>query len=309
MNRIDQELFEASRENNLPEVRRLLSVGADVNVKGNYGFTPLFWASMRGHLQVVKELLDHGSDTEASASGGWTPLHWAVYKRQVAVINELLSLNESNGTTTTILGKRKSRVGACIEARTNLGDTPLHLASVEGHLAIVRALLSGGADILAADNQGRLPIDRAVMCQKSAVAKYLLQHIYATTRRLPLHELVQDLTWIGDPYSIGVPPLFEALHRNVLSTDDVVEILEYLVGQNLEYLSYRNQDGSLPLHVACRRGVPFTIVESLVDLNKASVKSVTPQGDLPLFLACEMPATSLDTIFLLVKLYPDLVYR
>jgi hypothetical protein len=30
---------------------------------------------------------------------------------------------------------------------------------------------------------------------------------------------------------------------------------------------------------------------------------------LPLFLACEMPDTSLDTIFLLMKLFPDLVYR
>jgi hypothetical protein len=30
---------------------------------------------------------------------------------------------------------------------------------------------------------------------------------------------------------------------------------------------------------------------------------------LPLFLACEMPETSLDTIFILIKLYPDMIYR
>jgi ankyrin repeat protein len=73
--------------------------------------------------------------------------------------------------------------------------------------------------------------------------------------------------------------------------------------------SYLDQDGSLPLHVACRRGASFTVVQSLVNRHKASVKSVTPQGDLPLFLACEMAESSLDTIFLLMKLYPDLVYR
>jgi hypothetical protein len=56
-------------------------------------------------------------------------------------------------------------------------------------------------------------------------------------------------------------------------------------------------------------GASFTIVQSLVKHYQASVKSVTPQGDLPVFLACEMPETSLDTIFLLIKLYPDLVYR
>jgi hypothetical protein len=33
MNRIDGELLVAARENNLPEVSRLLSVGADVNAK------------------------------------------------------------------------------------------------------------------------------------------------------------------------------------------------------------------------------------------------------------------------------------
>jgi ankyrin repeat protein len=155
-----------------------------------------------------------------------------------------------------------------------------------------------------------LDIRIAVITGKSEVAKSLLRELYATTRHLPLHELVEDLTCIGDPRNIrGVPPLRAALHENVLGPDDVVEILEFLVGRNPEWLSSRDQDGSLPLHVACRRGAPFTIVQSLVHLNEASVKSVTPQGDLPLFLACEMPETSLDTIFLLVKLYPDLVYR
>jgi hypothetical protein len=82
-----------------------------------------------------------------------------------------------------------------------------------------------------------------------------------------------------------------------------------LVGQNRELLSSRDQDGALPLHVACRRGASFTVVQYLVDLNKASVKSLTSEGDLPLFLACEMPETSLDAIFLMTKLYPDLLYR
>jgi hypothetical protein len=77
--------------------------------------------------------------------------------------------------------------------------------------------------------------------------------------------------------------------------------------KNPELLSSRDQDGSLPLHVACRLGVSFRIAQALVNSYKASVKSVTSEGDLPLFLACEMPKTSLDTIFLLMKLCPDLV--
>jgi ankyrin repeat protein len=106
-----------------------------------------------------------------------------------------------------------------------------------------------------------------------------------------------------------LPPLHDALHWNVLGTDDVVNIIEYLVDQNPALLSSPDQDGSLPLHVACRCGASFAFVQSLVNLYKASVKSVTPQGDLPLFLACESPEPSLDTIFLLTKLFPDVVYR
>jgi ankyrin repeat protein len=187
----------------------------------------------------------------------------------------------------------------------------LFWASGDGHLPIVKALVSGGADVLAANNQGHLPLHSAVTGGHSEVSKCLLQHLYATTRRLPLHELLEDLTWIPNPNSVtlDVPPLLIALHQDLLDTDDLVKIIEYIVGQNSELLSSRDQDGSLPLHVACRRGASFTIVQSLVNRYKASVKSRTLQGDMPLFLACEMPKTSLDTIFLLVKLYPDVVYR
>jgi ankyrin repeat protein len=310
MNRIGQELIEAAAENDLSEVRRLVSVGADVNAKDREGWASLHRASYSGHGQVVNELLVHGADTEATTMTGYTPLHLACNKGHLAVVNELLSPNDSNDTTTSILGKRKSREGANIEAKDCDGNTPLHFASQRGHLAILKALLSGGADILAANNRGRLPIHYAVTYRHSEVAKCLLQHLYATTRRLPLHKLLEDLTWIANLNSYALDEnVLDALDENVLGTDVVVEILEYLVGQNPALLSSHDQDGSLPLHVACRRGAPFSIVQSLVNLCKASVKSVTPQGDLPLFLACEMSETSLDTIFLLMKQYPDLVYR
>jgi ankyrin repeat protein len=284
MNRIDQELIVASRENNLTEVSRLLRAGADVNDKDHDGWTPLTAVIKKGHVQVVIELVQHGSDIS-----DWMSLYYAWC--HLAVVNELLGH------------------GANTEAKTNEGNTPLHLACCNGHLPVVKALVTVGANIRAVNNRGRLSIHYAVNSGHSEVAKYLLRIFYATTRRLPLHDLLKNLTCIGNLDSSDVPPLRYALDRNVLGTDDVVEIVEYLVSRNAALLTSRDQDDSLPLHVACRRGTAFPIVQSLVDLYKASVKSVTPGGDLPLFLACEMPETSLDTIFLLMKLYPDLVYR
>jgi ankyrin repeat protein len=309
-------LSSAVRENTLPEIRRLMSVGADVNVKDNNGFTPLINASFFGQVQFVTEFLEHGADTEVNDHYDRTPLHWACLNDHLAVVIKLLGHGvnidayNSNGAP-AILAKRKCRGGgANTEAKTDQGDTPLHWACWKGHLAIAKALLSGGANILAANNQGQLPIHKAVSRRKSEVAKYLLREFYARTRPLPLHDLLKDFTWIVSPNSSDVPPLRAALDENVLSTDDVMEILEFLVGQNPALLSSRDQDGSLPLHVACRRGASFTVVQFLVNSYKASVKSVTCRGELPLFLACEMSEPSLGIIFILVKLYPDLlVYR
>jgi ankyrin repeat protein len=290
---MNQQLIEAAGKNNVPEVRRLLSAGADIGVEDDDGYTPLIDASYQGHVQVVAELLDHGADIDATNYLDCAPLPCACYNGHLAVVIELLSR------------------GANTEATNNRGNTSLHVATIRDHLPVVKVLLSGGANMLAANNYGRLPIHCAVISGNSAVAKCLLQHFYATTRRLPIHDLLKDLTWIGDPNSniLDVPSLHLALDRNVLRTGHVVEIVEYLVCQNPALLSSRDQDGSLPLHVACRRAASFSIVQSLVNRYKVSVKRVTPQGDSPLFLACEAPGTSLGTIFLLMKLYPDLVYR
>jgi ankyrin repeat protein len=270
-------------------------------------WTPLITASVRGFVQLVKELVENGADTEVGDNDDMTPLHFACGLGNLAVVNELLSPSDSNGAATSILGKRKSQGGANINAKDIFGDTPLHEASAGGHVVIVKALLSGGAYILAADNQGVLPIHVATSQGHSEVSKCLLQHFYATfIPRLPLHELLEDVTSGDDGRD---PNIRVALEYQVLDTDDVVEILEYLVDRDPTLLRSRDKNRLLPLHLACRRGASFAIVQSLVNHYKASVKSVTPQGDLPLFLACEMPATSLDTIFLLMKLYPDLVYR
>jgi ankyrin repeat protein len=304
----------ASNHGHVQVVKELLEHGADIEVKDSNGWTSLHSAAVEGHSAVVNELLEHGVDIEATTNSGSIPLHQACFFGSVAVVIELLghgadidaNNDSSNGAPTSILGKRKSRGGANIEAKDDNGDTPLHIASWKGHLAIVKALLAVGADILAANIKGQLAIHRAVGTGKSAVVKCLLQHFYATTRRLPLHELLKDLTSIGNPWRSDVRA---ALHRKVLRTDDIVEIVEYLAGQYPELLSSRDQVGSLPLHMACRRGASFAIVQSLVNLYKASVKSVTSEGDLPLFLACEITEPSLDTIFFLTKLYPDVVYR
>jgi ankyrin repeat protein len=117
MNTSIDRLFIAAWDDNLPEVERLLSVGANVNATDNGGWTPLFVACLRGHVQVVKELVDHRADLEANNNyKGDTPLHCASQHAHLPVVKALLSR------------------GANIEAKNNSGDS--HTSS--------RGLLGGG---------------------------------------------------------------------------------------------------------------------------------------------------------------------
>jgi ankyrin repeat protein len=60
-------------------------------------------------VQVVIELLEHGADIDANDIDDETPRLDACSQGHVAVVNELLSPNEdTNGSTTSILGKRRS---------------------------------------------------------------------------------------------------------------------------------------------------------------------------------------------------------
>ena len=74
-------------------VKLLLETGkVDVELKDNYGRTPLSWAAERGHEAVVKLLLETGKvDVELKEGGyGRTPLSWAAEGGHEAVVKLLL---------------------------------------------------------------------------------------------------------------------------------------------------------------------------------------------------------------------------
>ncbi len=151
-------LFDACKNGNIDLVKKMLSYGADVNVKTNYESTALHWASIYGHTEIVKLLLEHGADVNVKDKYGNTPLYYVSRNGHTEIVKLLLEH------------------GADANAKDNDGDTPLRCASVYGYTEIVKLLLEYGADVNAKTNDGRTALHCASRGGHTEIVKLLKQH-------------------------------------------------------------------------------------------------------------------------------------
>ncbi len=163
-------LHEATRDGDLEQVRALIDAGADLDVRGDNGETPLNIAILEGQVLVASLLIDRGADIQARNKGGFTPLHAAAYANVVEIAEKLLSR------------------GADVKDQMNkAGVTPLSVASEEGHPGLVKVLIDHGADLEAGERNGYTPLTRALWRgQKEVVA--LLQRSGAKCQSVEILE-------------------------------------------------------------------------------------------------------------------------
>jgi len=159
----NEQLLQAAKNGQLPEVSRLLGEGANVNYRDRYGIGPLQAAAGRGELEMVKVLLLAGADAKALALDGCTPLHMAAGRGHFEVAKLLIEED------------------ADVCAVDKDGETPLHVAarskaSKECVLANVALLLSKGADVNARDKHGQTPSREAAEFGYADVLEFLKQH-------------------------------------------------------------------------------------------------------------------------------------
>jgi tetratricopeptide (TPR) repeat protein len=105
-------LMEAAFKGDLAELKRLLSAGADVNVKDDDLSTPLMVAASQGHTAIVRELLARGADINMQNKYGWTPLMLATSAKHTEIIKLLLSngadlkIKKRDGSTAFTIAER-----------------------------------------------------------------------------------------------------------------------------------------------------------------------------------------------------------
>ncbi len=169
----------------------LMKHGAQVNVRGAKGMTPLMHAAMQDRaMPVVETLLNASADVHAQDDNGWTPLMHCTRNRgdRVIVAQALIAAGADvnarhrRGGTALLNAAYHGRtrvVEALLQAgaQPNIADdagwTPLIGASMNGHTDVVRSLLHAGAEVAPRDRLGRNALDLAKANQHAAIVSLL----------------------------------------------------------------------------------------------------------------------------------------
>ena len=148
----------AAGKGHVDTIRVLLELGAEVDHRDQFGFTPLLHATYCGHQASISILMDNGADVKAVSLDGRNAVDLALSKGQKAIASLILDKQPH------FLNDKDSE-----------GQLAIHRAARAGKDDVINILLEKGADLEYTDDQGRTALMYAVSHNQKQTASLLLQ--------------------------------------------------------------------------------------------------------------------------------------
>jgi ankyrin repeat protein/beta-lactamase regulating signal transducer with metallopeptidase domain len=324
--------------NNASIVEVLLAAGANIHTKtdavltGTKGVTSVYWAARsdnkalrdlvlaksdlhdtvhlaayRGDLGEVKKLIAREAACDIRDENGCTPLYWAVLGGASGVAEYLiaegadLNARDNLGTPPLLWALELPMVrllvahGADIEAAQADGRTRLHVACIHGQRDILEFLLAKGGDIEREDKNNTPPWVYAVAYGHVNMVEFLIDRGVDLSKTGPDGQTLVDVAKQGKHTEVvnllrqhGIKESFFGTAR-AGSIDDAKKLIS--AGEDV---NKRNSLGQTALHYAARRGgeTHRQVAEVLIDAG-ADIHAKDQQGKTPLVLAQEANRTAM----------------
>ena len=272
------------------QVTRLLAAHAPTNVRDSNGWTPLDTAIQAKQSETIRLLLGAGTAGSRPERGVSTPLHLAAAKGDIVALSALVD-------------------SANLDARNELGFTPLQLAVQHGHLGAAAFLLDKGADVNARDPEGNtalhlILLHRPVVIQSRPPATWLAR-MKSDPRKEPYVRYLttkdeESMEWpVPNAAAFLLAAGVDAAATNqsgktvaALATDDSIMLFDEeraallrLLGAVGANLNARDANGDTALHRAAL-GIYKDKVAELIATG-ADVNATNRQGRTPLHAAVE----------------------
>jgi len=152
-------LHEAVRDGDILAAEQLISEGEGVEEQDEAALTPLVTAALAGQMESVVLLIDKGADPSGRDGNGYTALHAAAHAGHLDVVELLIGY----GVDTN-------------DQENKAGIAPLHAAAERGFQDIAELLLREGADVGVRTPTGHTPVVMAVLNTHPAMVKLLREH-------------------------------------------------------------------------------------------------------------------------------------
>ncbi len=276
----------AANNNNLPIVKWLLKKKVPLMEEStefliysrseeSIAITPLQLAICRGHLDMVQCLVNAGASLTRTCADGMTVLHLASMLGSVEMVDWLCQQDIPLSAP-----------------EANLGQTPLHTAAANGHIDIIKCLLSHGVSLTEVDHRDQNIVHFAAYAGCLNVLQWLLDKevdfvaktdtgitaVYVAASRGHLN-VVKWLFEQGLPLSEKAEGNWTALL--VAASEGHFETVKWLLQHGASLLEAT--DGWNVLHMAAKKG-HYAFVKWLINETRIDIMAKTTAGQTVLSL-------------------------